>query len=96
MSMITEFREFMKEYKITGLAVAFILGGAVNSLVKSLTEDLIMPLVNPFLQGGSWQTAALSLGPFTFQIGHFASQLLNFAILALIVFMIFGKLLRNS
>lgn len=39
----TEFLEFLKEYKVIALAVAFVMGVAATSLVKSLVDNLIMP-----------------------------------------------------
>ena len=39
MGIIAEFKEFLAEYKVVGLAVAFIIGAAVTSLVTSLCEQ---------------------------------------------------------
>ena len=58
-----EFFEFLKEYKIVGLAVAFIMGVASTALIKSLVDNVIMPLITPFIPGGAWKTATFSLGP---------------------------------
>lgn len=44
-----EFMDFLNEYKIAGLAIAFIMGVAATSLVKSLVDNIIMPTVTPFI-----------------------------------------------
>ena len=40
--MIKEFMEFLKEYKVIGLAIAFIIGAAASALVKSLVDNVIL------------------------------------------------------
>ncbi len=51
MGIIKEFKDFLKEYKVIALAVAFIMGGAITSLTKSLVDDIIMPVVTYFIPG---------------------------------------------
>ena len=68
--MISEFMEFLREYKVVALAVAFILGIASTSLVKSLVENIVMPVIEPFIPGGSWKTSTLALGPIVIRWGH--------------------------
>ncbi len=96
MGMISEFKEFLNEYKIIGLAVAFIMGVATTSLVKSLVDNMIMPVVGIILPEGSWQTATLAIGPVSFGIGAFIAELINFVIIALVVFMIAKKVLKEE
>ncbi len=86
MNIVTEFRNFLKEYKIIGLAVAFILAQATTNMVQSLVDDMFMPLVTPFIPGGQWAEATWNIGPFVFSVGSFAGALLNFLLLAFIIF----------
>jgi large conductance mechanosensitive channel len=88
MGMIQEFKDFLAEYKVMGLAVAFIIGGAVTTLVQSFVNQLIMPVIGAALPNGNWQTAVLNLGGVKLGWGAFLSALLNFIIIALVVFMI--------
>ena len=94
MSFIQEFMEFLKEYKVIGVAVAFIMAAASTSLVNSLVNDIIMPIITPFIPGGGWQEATLSIGPIVLRWGSFLAQIINFVILALVVFIIAKKLLK--
>lgn len=94
--IISDFKVFLKEYKVVSLAVAFIMGGAVNTLVKSLVSDIIMPLITPFVPEGGWQEAALSFGPFVIKWGSFLGEVINFLILAFVVFMIVKVLIKED
>ncbi|MEK6942488.1 MAG: MscL family protein [Nanoarchaeota archaeon] len=96
MQMIKEFQEFLQEYKVMGLAVAFIMGVAITALVKSLVDNIIMPLITPFIPGGAWQEATLNLGPVVLKWGAFVAALLNFVIIALVVFWIAKKVLKEE
>ena len=86
--LIGEFKEFLKEYKVMPLAIAFIIGIAATALVKSLVDNVIMPLITPFIPGGAWQTATFTLGPIVLGWGAFVGALINFIVIAFVVFMI--------
>lgn len=88
LAVIKEFKEFLKEYKIIGLAIAFIMGVAATSLVKSLVDNIIMPIVTPFIPGAAWRTAVWKLGPISIGWGAFLAELINFIILAFVVFLV--------
>ena len=61
--IVQEFKEFLKEYKVIGLGVAVIMGLAANTLIKSLVDNVIMPIITIFIPGGAWQTAVWNIGP---------------------------------
>lgn len=96
MSIIKEFREFLKEYKVIGLAVAFIMGVATTTLVKSLVDDIVMPLINPLLANGEWQSATLEIGPVIIKWGSFLGALINFLMIALVVFLLIKTLEKTK
>lgn len=92
--MLKQFIEFIKEYNVVALAIAFIMGTASTALVQSLVNDIVMPVVTPIFSGESWKTAALDLGPIHIMYGSFLASLINFIILALVVFFVARKLLK--
>ncbi len=96
MGLWNEFLVFLKEYKVMGLAVAFIMGLAATSLVQSLVNDIIMPAVTWFIPAGEWQKAVLAIGPVVIKWGSFLSQLINFIILAFVVFLIAKYVIREE
>ncbi len=84
-NLAMEFLDFIKQYKILGLASAFILGLAVNALILSLSQDLITPIIGIFVPGFD-NISDIKLG--VFGIGNFIAAFINFIIIALIIFLI--------
>ena len=109
---LEEFKEFAVKGNAMALAVGTIIGGAFSTITKSLTNDLIMPLVNIFLGGADFTEAKIRLPRMpwvepTFEkvvneageeitqevynyltYGNFISAVINFLILAFVVFWI--------
>jgi large conductance mechanosensitive channel len=79
-----EFIDFISKYKVMGMAVAFILGLYLGTLVQALVNDLIMPIITLALPGVEWEVFVL--GPF--RIGHFIGALITFLLVAFVVFLI--------
>jgi len=84
-NLAAEFLNFIKKYKILGLASAFILGLAVNALILSLAQDIITPIIGIFIPGFD-TIKDIKLG--VFGVGNFIAALINFIIIALIIFLI--------
>jgi len=96
MGLMQEFMDFIKEYKVIGMAIGIIIGLAATTLIKSLVDNVIMPIITPFIPGGAWQTATFSLGPIVIGWGAFLAALINFLIIAWVVFIIAKKILREE
>jgi large conductance mechanosensitive channel len=84
-NIAAEFLQFIKKYKILGLASAFILGLAVNALILSLAQDIITPIIGIFIPGFE-DISNIRLG--VFGVGNFLAAIINFIIIALIIFLI--------
>lgn len=82
--ILQEFKAFLSQYKVLGLAVAFILGVYLGALVKALVTDLVLPVISFALPGQNINEYAV--GPFG--VGDFANALLTFIIVALVIFLI--------
>lgn len=95
-SIINEFKEFLNEYKVLGLAIAFIIGVAATTLVQSLVNNIIMPIITPFIPGGAWQEATLAIGPIVIKWGAFIAALINFIIIAFVVFLIAKTVMKEK
>ena len=83
--MWNEFRAFLEQYKVLGLAVGFIMGLYLGNLVKALVTDLILPIIAFVLPPGS-NVNQIMIGPFG--VGDFTNNLLTFIIVALVIFLI--------
>lgn len=85
--MMSEFIDFIRKQGVIGLAVGFILGGAVSKIVAALVEDIINPILGVVLgRAGTLDTAALTFGPVEILWGHFITVLIDFLVIALVVF----------
>lgn len=67
------------------LAIAVVLGAAVGKVVQALVDDFIMPIVSSVTPSGDWQKATLDIGSVQFGVGDFVSVLINFVIIAFVV-----------
>lgn len=99
---IAEFKEFAIKGNALSMAVGVIIGGGFSTITKSLTDDIIMPIVSMFLGGVNFSQWYITLpqlfGPKldeagnpianTLNFGTFLSAVINFLILALVVFWI--------
>jgi len=83
--MSQEFKAFLSQYKVLGLAVAFILGLYLGNVVKALVTDLILPIVSYALPKGTDINTYMA-GPFG--VGDFTNSVLTFLIVALVIFLI--------
>lgn len=81
------FLDFIREQGVIGLAVGFILGGAISTLVTALVKDIINPLLGIFLGSvKSLESAVFKVGPAEILWGNFLGVLINFLIIALVVY----------
>lgn len=90
---VVGFIEFIRERGIVGLAIGFVLGGSVQKVVASFVTDIVNPLID-LLTGHVGGFAKFSIGPFL--IGDFLSTLIDFLILAAIVYFLFKGLRLDS
>ena len=102
--MIAEFRGFLTKTNALALAIGVIIGAAVGNVVSALVADLLMPLIGLFLPSGDWREAKHVLKVSTdaagkttesaILYGHFLGTLLDFLIIAWVVFLIVRTLVK--
>ena len=88
-SLVEEFKEFIDKGNAMDMAVGVVIGGAFTAIVTSLTTDIINPLIT-LLTGGAVGEDGMAI-PLTvagFNIGGFISAIINFLIIAIVVFML--------
>ena len=88
MPMFKEFRDFLLKQNVVALAIAVVIAVALNTLVKAVVDDFIMPLLLFFLPGGDWQKATWNVGPVKFGVGDFLAATINFIIVAFVAWRI--------
>lgn len=86
-SFFQEFKEFISRGNVMDMAVGVIIGGAFSSIVTSLTTDIISPILGIF-GGTNFDNLSVNiLGDVTLYYGKFITAVINFLIIALIIFL---------
>ena len=83
---LQEFKTFAMRGNVMDLAVGVIVGGAFSSITNSLINDIIIPIVGIFVSQASFADLTLSVGGAVITYGNFIQAVLNFVILAFVVF----------
>jgi large conductance mechanosensitive channel len=92
-SFIQEFVEFLEKFSVIGLAIAFVIGQAASKLISAFVNDMITPLVGLLTPNvGDLNKVQLTVGNSTFSYGDLISNVINFLIIALIVFLAYKQL----
>ncbi len=94
--MIKEFRDFINRGNVIDLAVAVILGGAFMAIINSLVADIIMPVIGALLGGVDFTALAITVGNAAITYGNFIQAVINFLIIAFVLFMIIRSLNRMN
>ena len=101
--MLQDFRKFLLQTNALALAVGVIIGAAVGKVVSSLVSDLLMPVIGVLVPGGTWRELSFVLtrkpdgspaNAITY--GAFIGSLVDFVIVAFIVFLITKALLKPA
>lgn len=96
-TFVSQFFDFLKTFGIIGLAIAFVVGQASSKLVTALVEDIINPLIGLFLPSGSLEqlsakVISVSGAISEFKYGNFIANIIDFLIIALVVFVAYKAL----
>ena len=85
--ILEEFKNFIARGNVLDLAVGVIIGGAFQSLVTSLTDNIISPILGCFSEV-DFNSYTLTIGNLDLKYGAFLTDIINFLIMAFIVFLI--------
>ena len=89
--MLREFRDFLMKGNIVSLAVAFVIGVAFASLVNSLVNDLIMPIVAMIIGKPDFSELTFTINDAVFRYGAFITSMITFVAIAAAVFLFVVK-----
>ncbi len=105
---IGQFRQFLKNYNVVGMAIGIVMGVATTGLVNSVVKSLVMPLINLVMPRGDWEKAGIVLRSAVVEngtelypavkllYGDLISAGLNFIIIAILVFTFARYVLRED
>ena len=86
--MFKEFKEFVMRGNVLDLAVGVIIGGAFGKIVGSLVNDILMPLVGLLMGGVNFSELSVTVGSATIMWGLFLQTVVDFLIIAFVIFLI--------
>jgi len=89
-----EFLDFLKNYNVLELAIGVVIGSAVKDLTTSIANDMIMPIIGILSPTGSWREIVFTVAGSDFKVGNMIGSLLNFLIVAVLVFVVIKKILK--
>lgn len=95
---VKEFKEFISKGNVMDLAVGVIIGGAFQAIVNSLVNDILMPVLSMITGGVDFSSWAVTVGkgelenPATLTYGNFISAIINFLLMAVVLFLIIKAL----
>ena len=95
--IVAEFKEFIMRGNVLDLAVGVIIGGAFQAIVNSLVDDVIMPVISLATGGKDFSEWKVALGDTaTLNYGNFISAIINFLIMAIVIFLIVKSINKVS
>ncbi|MEL6571671.1 MAG: large-conductance mechanosensitive channel protein MscL [Pseudomonadota bacterium] len=86
--MLNEFKDFIAKGNVMDMAVGIIIGAAFTAIVTSLVDDIITPIIGLFMGGIDFGGLSASIGEATFTYGNFIMAVINFLIIAWVVFLL--------
>ncbi len=97
--MLKEFKEFINRGSVMDLAVGIIIGGAFTAIVNSLVNDVVMPVISMIIGGFDFSALKLiipayieGIEPATINYGNFIQAVINFLLIAFVIFMLIRTL----
>ena len=99
-SLLDEFLVFLKTFGVIGLAIAFVIGQAASKLVTAFVTDIITPIVGLALPSGDLKTLSYNVtnsvtgATSKFSYGDLIANIIDFIIIAFIVFLMYKILVR--
>lgn len=86
--MLREFRDFINRGNVLDLAVAVIMGAAFGTIITSLVNDILMPIIGALSGGVNFAGLAITVGDAAIGYGNFIQAIINFLIIAFCIFLL--------
>lgn len=92
--MIKEFKEFINRGNVMDLAIGVIVGGAFNTIVTSLVNDIIMPIIGLIIGGVDFSGLTITFRNASINYGLFLQNIINFLLIAFSLFLVIRAMNR--
>ena len=88
MMLLNDFKKFVTRKNVIDLAVAVIMGAAATNIIQSFVKDIFSPILGIFLGGVDFSNLSITFGNAAIRYGSFLQAIINFIIIAFVVFLI--------
>ncbi|MCL4163698.1 UNVERIFIED_CONTAM: hypothetical protein GTU68_003352 [Idotea baltica] len=88
MGIVSEFKEFAMKGSLMDMAVGIIIGAAIGKVVGALVDSILMPIIGALMGGVDFSSLAISIGDANVGYGAFIQALIDFTIVAFVIFML--------
>ncbi len=92
----SDFRQFLKQYSVIGLAIGVVMGTAVNTLVQAFVQGIVTPFIGLLIPNEKFQNLIVHVRGVDFKFGDVISATLHFVIIALLIYLVVKKLLHQE
>ena len=103
MALLEDFKKFAFKGNVVDLAVGVIIGASFAKIVSALVADIVMPLVSFVLPSGDWRASGVVLrhgelpkDDVILKYGDFLGAVLDFLVVALVLFLVVAKLVKSA
>ena len=86
--MLKDFKEFISRGNIIDLAIGLVIGASFTAIIKSLVDDIFMPIIGVLLGGVHIEGLAFTVGEASINYGKFLMAMISFLLIALVLFFI--------
>lgn len=86
--MFKEFKEFISRGNVIDMAIGIIMGSAFTAIVKSMVDDLLMPIIAGLTAGVNYEDLVVNIGGASLKLGNFINAIISFLIIAFVMFLI--------
>lgn len=90
--ILNQFKKFISRKNVIDLAVAVIMGAAATNIVQSFVRDIFTPILGIFLGGVDFSSLSITFGNASIRYGSFIQAIINFLIIAFVVFLLIQAL----
>ncbi|MFH1396224.1 MAG: MscL family protein [archaeon] len=96
MAVLKGFKKFVKEYRIIGISIGFIIAIAASNFIQSIINDIILPIIRVLISSESlvWEDMILPIGSVNIRIGSFLSAFLSLLFIILFLYIFIDKILH--
>ena len=86
--MLKEFKNFIARGNVLDMAIGIIMGSAFTAIVKSMVDDILMPIISGLTAGIDYEDVVVNVAGASLKVGNFINAVISFIIIAFVMFMI--------